>query len=83
MQWNSDAGLDEATNIATVEICLSISSTEGRCFSKECKTPQELWDLLRGLDKCPTETLQREFNYSGPTEPKPLDIDDILRDIEI
>jgi len=81
--WDPETQTDIQRSAVSASICLPISPTEGRWFSKLCHTPQELWDFLRALDADAEATLLREFNYSGPSGPKLLDIDDILRDIDI
>lgn len=76
--WNTEMQQDEPTDSIAVSIMLPISGTEGKWFTKECKTAEDLWNYLQALDREPVLTLAWNFDYHAPGPPKPRSADELL-----
>jgi len=77
--WDEVALKDGPTDSIAVSVMLPVSGHEGKWFTKECESPQALWDFLCALDRDRDTTLAWNFDYLGP--PKPKTADELLNEL--
>ena len=76
--WNPETQQDGPTDSIAVSVMLPVSGHEGKWFSYEFKSPDDLWITLQELDRNRDETLRKVFGYTGPPAPPKLKTADEL-----
>lgn len=78
--WDTETEQDVELPSVYLTIWVKAGGSTGKALERECKTPEELWGLVRALNKDRARVLKETFNYIEPERKDglPKDLGDLF-----